>query len=57
MFIDGIIKEMKTEMGRIGVRLSENRKGRRLPCFFYADDLLPWDESEEESKGDKRKFS
>ena len=45
--MDAVMKEMKTGMGRIGVKFLEEGKECRLPQFLYADDLVLYGELED----------
>ena len=40
VYMDAVIKEMKTGMGRRGVRFLEDGRTWRLPGLLYADDLV-----------------
>ena len=42
IYMDGVMKEVKMEMGRRGVRFQEDGREWRLPGFLYADDLVMW---------------
>ena len=46
--LDALMKEMKMEMRRRGVRFQEEGREWRLPGLLYADDLLLCGESEED---------
>ena len=48
VYIDAVMKELKTGMGRRGVRFQEGGREWRLPGFLYADDLVLCGESEED---------
>ena len=50
MYIDGVMKEVKTGMGEMGLRFLEEEKGWRLPGLLYADDLVLYGESEDDQK-------
>ena len=40
VYEDSLMKEVKMGMGRRRVRFQEEVKGKRLPGFLYADDLV-----------------
>ena len=46
--MDGVINEVKMEMGRRGVRFLEGESEWRLPGLLYADNLVLYDELEED---------
>ena len=50
IYIDGVMKEVKMGMGRMGVRLLGDGREWRLPGLLYVDVLVLWGES----KGDLR---
>ena len=43
--MDVVLKEMKMEIGRTGVRFLEEGSEWRLPGLLFADDLILCDES------------
>ena len=48
VYVDGVMKEVKMEMGRRRVSFLEGRREWRLPGLLYADDLVICGESEED---------
>ena len=48
VYMDRVMKAVKMEMGRRGVRFMEDGTEWRLPGFLYADDLVLCGESEED---------
>ena len=40
VYMDGVMKEVKMEMGKRGVSFLENGRKGRLPGLLYADDLV-----------------
>ena len=53
IYMDAVMKEVKREMGRRGMRFQEEGREWRLPGILYADDLVLCGESEARA----RKFS
>ena len=50
VYMDTVTKEVKTVMGRIGVRLLEEGREWRLFGLLYEDDLVLCGDSEEDLK-------
>ena len=50
VYMDTVTKEVKTVMGRIGVRLLEEGREWRLFVLLYEDDLVLCGDSEEDLK-------
>ena len=46
-YMDGVMKEVKRRMRRMGVRFSEEESEWGMPAFWYAYDLVTYGESEE----------
>ena len=45
LYMDGVIKEVKIAMGKMGVSFLMDGREWRLPGLFYADDLVLCGES------------
>ena len=56
MYVNAIMRKVKIEIGRVGLRFLEERRKCRLPILLYADSLVFCSESEGEMKMDGRMF-
>ena len=50
IYMGGMMKEVKVEMGRMGLSFLEHGGEWRLPGHLYADDLVLCGESEEDGR-------
>ena len=56
VYMQEVMKEMKLEIRRKGVRFSKKKRDWRLHSFLHVDDLILLFESEEDMESDDRKF-
>ena len=54
VYMDAVMKAVKMEIGRTGVRFMEEGRKLKLPGLLYANDLVLCDESEGGPEGDDR---